>query len=616
MLFTFLMVAMWAAIASAGNISTIAPAVDTIIDLNETSGVTTVDYSGYNWTVFRLKDVQPHSAVDVMVTVERGCSAENMIVSAELVPDAIPTILPNDVTSIEGESDRKFLDYLTPLFQSNFLCTLRPSAGFSNKDTGNNVTEWYIRTQTTNVGASLLARATADCHVQVYWSVMPMKSIEHQRSVSGLVLVIFFSALTFALLPTLLSRHFDINTPARWRYTQFVIAPITLATWCIIRLGTAAVEHVRSSVRKASRRGVVLAARGGEMRSAATETPSVLKDDTELSQLASPTAPERTDTGASDATNEEISCRICKESDEQEDLIRPCECSGSVAFIHRSCLDRWRITAAQQNTQFINTCEICRKPFSIPIDRSSLYRAMGLRLAKFAVIIFVSYWIMVITSASAHLILGPMCCSAPFHTIDLIEPFALRTVMVGLCLYYMFSLAAFLALHFAWLSHCCAAADAGVSPTAGGFCSIRTVYYTLVVVAWELVVVLLVSLVSKVILYNSSDFFLWTDEVNLAGGIVVTGLFLVPIVCIIIMVYVVLSRRQRNTSNGPLDTNNETNDTHPGPAGLLEGDSATRHLAQPPVDDSTLDAARENPAATSDTTVNVNQAPGWPVDFA
>ena len=37
-------------------------------------------------------------------------------------------------------------------------------------------------------------------------------------------------------------------------------------------------------------------------------------------------------------------CRICLQSDDQDDMIAPCLCSGSSKYVHRSCLDRWRIT--------------------------------------------------------------------------------------------------------------------------------------------------------------------------------------------------------------------------------------------------------------------------------
>lgn len=56
-------------------------------------------------------------------------------------------------------------------------------------------------------------------------------------------------------------------------------------------------------------------------------------------------------------------CRICfgSESSEQDHLVRPCLCSGSVAFIHESCLRHWVESRAQAEP----TCEICQAKLRI-----------------------------------------------------------------------------------------------------------------------------------------------------------------------------------------------------------------------------------------------------------
>ncbi|XP_071169380.1 uncharacterized protein [Mytilus edulis] len=52
-------------------------------------------------------------------------------------------------------------------------------------------------------------------------------------------------------------------------------------------------------------------------------------------------------------------CRICHEGDEEEDLLSPCFCSGSVGALHMSCLEKW--LGASDKTR----CEICGFQFSI-----------------------------------------------------------------------------------------------------------------------------------------------------------------------------------------------------------------------------------------------------------
>ncbi|KOC65842.1 E3 ubiquitin-protein ligase MARCH3 [Habropoda laboriosa] len=54
-----------------------------------------------------------------------------------------------------------------------------------------------------------------------------------------------------------------------------------------------------------------------------------------------------------------ILCRICHEDEGKEELIDPCECSGTLGLIHTSCLEKWLSTS---NT---DRCEICKYSFVI-----------------------------------------------------------------------------------------------------------------------------------------------------------------------------------------------------------------------------------------------------------
>lgn len=49
-------------------------------------------------------------------------------------------------------------------------------------------------------------------------------------------------------------------------------------------------------------------------------------------------------------------CRICYGSSDEEVLLNPCHCSGSVQFCHESCLMTWLKSGA-------TTCEICKFPY-------------------------------------------------------------------------------------------------------------------------------------------------------------------------------------------------------------------------------------------------------------
>ncbi|CAF1355767.1 unnamed protein product [Adineta steineri] len=61
--------------------------------------------------------------------------------------------------------------------------------------------------------------------------------------------------------------------------------------------------------------------------------------------------------------DESKQCRICLDTDNPDDLISPCLCSGGSAFIHRQCLDRWR----SENIRGIGfkSCDICHFEYVI-----------------------------------------------------------------------------------------------------------------------------------------------------------------------------------------------------------------------------------------------------------
>ena len=56
-------------------------------------------------------------------------------------------------------------------------------------------------------------------------------------------------------------------------------------------------------------------------------------------------------------------CRICLDTDNSNDIISPCFCSGGSAFIHRTCLNHWR----SQNARGIGFqyCDICHFKYVI-----------------------------------------------------------------------------------------------------------------------------------------------------------------------------------------------------------------------------------------------------------
>ena len=56
-------------------------------------------------------------------------------------------------------------------------------------------------------------------------------------------------------------------------------------------------------------------------------------------------------------------CRICHCSSEEEELIQPCRCSGSVGYAHESCIRKWLVSSTR------SACELCNYEFKTETKR-------------------------------------------------------------------------------------------------------------------------------------------------------------------------------------------------------------------------------------------------------
>ena len=71
------------------------------------------------------------------------------------------------------------------------------------------------------------------------------------------------------------------------------------------------------------------------------------------------------------ASEEKPTCRICFSSEEQNEIISPCGCEGSSAFIHKECLNSWLKTNRHGKQYF--QCSECKHDYirKKPSDQDS-----------------------------------------------------------------------------------------------------------------------------------------------------------------------------------------------------------------------------------------------------
>ncbi|CBZ36596.1 hypothetical protein, conserved [Leishmania donovani] len=132
---------------------------------------------------------------------------------------------------------------------------------------------------------------------------------------------------------------------------------------------------------------------------------------------------------------EESFCRICREGSDIAPLIVPCACTGSVRFVHATCLDRWRIESAKRNLANVNHCEICKEPFRVNIQRSTLLWESSQQILN-GVCLFLACFIMIVTTTTlTHVVLGEMSCSASYHQVAYSTMFRFEGISLTLFVY-------------------------------------------------------------------------------------------------------------------------------------------------------------------------------------
>lgn len=76
---------------------------------------------------------------------------------------------------------------------------------------------------------------------------------------------------------------------------------------------------------------------------------------------------------------EEPICRICRLNSEKarEKLISPCSCKGTLAYIHRTCLEKW---LKRSGTTY---CELCRFNYTIKVVERYINNTISLLIIPY-----------------------------------------------------------------------------------------------------------------------------------------------------------------------------------------------------------------------------------------
>ena len=146
------------------------------------------------------------------------------------------------------------------------------------------------------------------------------------------------------------------------------------------------------------------------------------------------------------------SCRICLDDDNQNDLIRPCLCSGGSAYVHRKCLDNWR--ASNNAGRGFKFCEVCKFEYVIePVIEDQVAEKKRLLTFRLLVTRDITLIILLIQALLIALTVLVQAADKKNHAIKDLFPPSDNTFGI----YYLSSLIFFLALlgFFGLIGACC-----------------------------------------------------------------------------------------------------------------------------------------------------------------
>lgn len=98
-------------------------------------------------------------------------------------------------------------------------------------------------------------------------------------------------------------------------------------------------------------------------------------------------------TNTEEGQNENLLCRICLDPDVKSELISPCDCSGSIKYVHHSCLVEW-ITKAKNKRSTVE-CSMCKGKYTFrrvsiksPLKKKRMLIISALKEIIFPLLVF------------------------------------------------------------------------------------------------------------------------------------------------------------------------------------------------------------------------------------
>ncbi|KAH9600902.1 zinc finger protein [Trypanosoma melophagium] len=238
---------------------------------------------------------------------------------------------------------------------------------------------------------------------------------------------------------------------------------------------------------------------------------------------------------ASEDDEDEHICRICRDGPEIERLVSACECTGSVRWVHRSCLDRWRLASAKRNMRHVQRCEICRQPFRVAIRRRTLLLQSSRQVLRTVLLLLCVLTYFVALAVLLHVTFGEMACRTPWRRVSYSTMFSLDGAVVTLFAYLLLTLLAafaFAAVYSHWHMRAETTAHVQEFQLLPVFWTRRNTMAVCVIYILGIVHALSFGYLLKLLMYRTSTV-VWNWEASPSSGAVLYMMFITFIVSLV-----------------------------------------------------------------------------------
>jgi len=158
-------------------------------------------------------------------------------------------------------------------------------------------------------------------------------------------------------------------------------------------------------------------------------------------------------------------CRICLEEDDKNILIYPCNCSGNSRYVHKECLNQWRLLST--NRDAYNKCFECNYIYNTSNNEvigsgyvSNILRILSNNTASFfifsASIMVLFFYILILSDPSQSLI-SILYYNQPVTEATIFNTYCMWSSLLYTCLLILFVFFHFCKItrKFLYIKYCC-----------------------------------------------------------------------------------------------------------------------------------------------------------------